>query len=543
MTDEEFPGDDVDGTADEDTGDLPPPSTWAGRARKDQENSDTEREIQGMTEEFDGIEAELSAGFDDLVTDEQEELERSEADEREEPPADVEFEDDEADEEEEAETEAEAREEAFDPSRTMEANTLALADAEAAKEAAAAGLTARALKSSFSHDKTTGSHQVAPAKPNSNPAAVASVSDGNGQGVGAPPKRRMWWRFLAASVVIVASMAAATAVSFLLFLSDIAKGLNDENLNGARQELSEVEGGDPQTFLILGSDKRTGTPGDNGRSDTTMLLRVDPDKDFMSLLSIPRDLEVPIPGGYGEDKINAAYSYGGPELTLRTVKDYLGIPINHVVNVDFEGFYEAVNAIDCVYIDVDHDYFHSNEGLYGDALYAEIDVNAGYQKLCGYKALEYVRYRHGDNDLVRGARQQDFIREARQRIPSKELLPVFGSNELIDIFTKNTSSDVDDPATIIDLMKTFITVRNAPVRQVRIGEISDSGEVVASDAEVKTAVSQFLGTDLDQAPAEEPAAPAEPKPGEGPRQAGAPEARQLRARPGGLNRDGPAVRQ
>ena len=175
-----------------------------------------------------------------------------------------------------------------------------------------------------------------------------------------------------------------------------------------------------------------------------MLLRVEPDPDqpFLSLLSLPRDLEVPIPG-YGTDKLNAAYSYGeqekaggGPELAIRTIKDYMGIDVNHVVNVDFGGFQEAVNAIDCVYIDVDRQYFNSNEGAFGEELYAEIDVPAGYTKLCGYNALSYVRYRHEDNDLVRGARQQDFIREARQRIPPAELLPVFGrGDELIDIFT------------------------------------------------------------------------------------------------------------
>jgi LCP family protein required for cell wall assembly len=259
----------------------------------------------------------------------------------------------------------------------------------------------------------------------------------------------------------------------------------------------------PQTILILGSDKRDTTEGDPGRSDTAILLRVDPEKDFLSLMSLPRDLEVPIPG-YGTTKINAAYSYGqqedptggGEALAIETVTKYLDIPINHVVNVDFGGFYEAVNAIDCVYIDVDRHYYNPTGGEY-----AEIDVEAGYQKLCGYKALQYVRYRHGDNDLVRGARQPDFIREARQRIPPGELLPFFGNGEeYIDIFTENTSSDIDNPATIVGMLKTFAAVRNAPVRQVSLGELSAEGGVVASSAEVDSAVDQFLGNDLDDAP-------------------------------------------
>ena len=77
----------------------------------------------------------------------------------------------------------------------------------------------------------------------------------------------------------------------------------------------------------------------------------------------------------------------GGELAIETITEYLDIPINHVVNVDFGGFLEAVNAIDCVYVDVDRHYYNPTGGEY-----AEIDVKAGYQRLCGYQALQYVRY-------------------------------------------------------------------------------------------------------------------------------------------------------
>ena len=401
-------------------------------------------------------------------------------------------------------------------SATVEADTLTLADVEAQREAAHAGLAARAKNSSFSHEVTTGSHKVQPSRPEL-PAAVAvgEPDEEEEEGVGVPPKRRIGWRFTAAAFVIVSSMAAATAVSFLLFLNDIAKGLNDSDLSAARAQLEQVEGGAPQTILVLGSDKRDSTQGDPGRSDTAILLRVDPDKEFLSLMSMPRDLVVPIPD-HGPDKLNAAYTYGeldnpkggGEELAIRTIKEYLGIPINHVVNVDFAGFYEAVNAIGCVYIDVDRHYFNPP-----GTGYAEIDVEAGYQRLCGYNALAYVRYRHNDNDLVRGARQQDFIREARQRIPPGELLPVFGrGDELIDIFTKNTSSDINDPGTIVEMLKSFADVRNAPVRQITLGQLSAEGGVEASEAQIEAAVNQFLGNDLDDAP-DEPAEPEKDKSG------------------------------
>ena len=125
-------------------------------------------------------------------------------------------------------------------------------------------------------------------------------------------------------------------------------------------------------------------------------------------MSIPRDLKIEIPG-FGTEKFNAAYTDGGPKLTLQVVKELTGLPINHVVNVDFLGFVRAVDAIGCVYTDVDRRYYHSNVGVPAEEQYSEIDIQPGYQKLCGKKALEYVRYRHTDTDIVRSARQQDFL--------------------------------------------------------------------------------------------------------------------------------------
>ena len=133
-------------------------------------------------------------------------------------------------------------------------------------------------------------------------------------------------------------------------------------------------------------------------------------------MSLPRDLKVQIPG-HGTDKINAAYELGGPRLTLRTVKQLTGLSINHVINVTFGGFWRAVNAIGCVYADIDRRYFNDNAGVR-----ATINVQPGYQRLCGRKALQYVRFRHEDNDLVRSARQQDFLRQAKQQVNYTDLI-------------------------------------------------------------------------------------------------------------------------
>src|SRR6476620_2649062 len=170
-----------------------------------------------------------------------------------------------------------------------------------------------------------------------------------------PPKpKRFWLRFSVAAVLIVSVSAAATATSILLYIGSIAHALSHNNVYKDKldNQLAKVNGGGPETILILGSDKRANLQEDPGRSDTTMLLRLDPEQDAIAVLSIPRDLKVEIPG-YGTQKFNAAYTYGGAKLTLRVVKELTGLAINHVVNVDFLGFVRAVDALECVYVDVD----------------------------------------------------------------------------------------------------------------------------------------------------------------------------------------------
>jgi polyisoprenyl-teichoic acid--peptidoglycan teichoic acid transferase len=315
-----------------------------------------------------------------------------------------------------------------------------------------------------------------------------------------PPKRkRYWWRFTLASVVIVAVTAAATSISILLYIGSIADALSHNNKlqNKVERILAQTHGGEPENILIIGSDKRASEPEDPGRSDTTLLLRLDPDQNAIALMSIPRDLKVEIPG-YGTEKFNAAYTYGGPKLTLQVVKELTGLPINHVVNVDYLGFVRAVDAIDCVYVDVDRRYYHSNVGVAPSEEYAEINVQPGYQLLCGKKALQYVRYRHTDTDLVRAARQQDFLSDARQRVPVADL--VLGSNDLIDIFTEYTTSDISDKETMLEVLKLFIASRNAAIKEVHFPAELGPSYVYASPEAIQEAVDKFLGIEASGGP-------------------------------------------
>jgi len=317
----------------------------------------------------------------------------------------------------------------------------------------------------------------------------------SGDGEPAPKPRRFWWRFTLASLLIVAISAAATATSVLLYIDSIAEAIAPQN-NKIQKKLNrflaDAESGGAENFLLIGSDKRAGAEfaEDQGRSDTTMLIRLDPDKQLISMMSIPRDLKVEIPD-VGTGKFNEAYFYGGTKLTLRVVKELTGLPINHVVNIDFLGFAQGVYAIGCVYNDVDRRYYHSNAGLSASEQYAEINVQPGYQLMCGNQALDYVRYRHTDTDIVRSARQQEFLSAARQRISVKDI--VLDQGDLIEAFTDYTTSDISDGKTLLEVLKLLAASRNATINQVHFPAELGPSFVYASEGAIEGAVEEFLG--------------------------------------------------
>lgn len=311
-------------------------------------------------------------------------------------------------------------------------------------------------------------------------------------GAGDPPPKpkRLWWRFALGSLLIVLAFASATTAASVM---EVMSWVDDfQDLPNVDPELVPPEPGEPQTFLLLGSDRRLAEDDAPGLSDTTILLRLDPDKNRIAILNIPRDLKVDIPG-YGTNKFNAAYALGGPRLTVRTIKSItrgMHLFINHVVNINFLGFAQAINAIDCVYIDVDRDYFHSNAGVPAELQYDEIDIDPGYQRLCGADALDYARYRHTDTDLVRAARQQNFLREARSRVPYVELFK--NRDELFGIFAKHTQSDISEFDEAIAVIRLMINSINSPIEEVRFPATLGPSYVYASRSDIEQAVRQFL---------------------------------------------------
>jgi LCP family protein required for cell wall assembly len=302
-------------------------------------------------------------------------------------------------------------------------------------------------------------------------------------------------RFLVGISVITVVTAAATTSSVLLFFDQTVAKFHHVNVG---HELTPVTSGSPQTLMIAGSDRRHGDKkkGLRPRSDTIILMRVDPQKGI-ALLSIPRDLKVMIPR-HGMDKINAAYTIGGPKLTIKTVKLLTGLEINHYIDINFHGFSQAVNEIGCVYVDVDRRYFNNNSGLGYGQQYAVINVKPGYQKMCGERALQFVRYRHTDTDIVRNARQQDFLRQARSQLTVGKLIK--HNQKLIDIFARNTASDIRSSGALRRLFRIALGVINKPITQVRFHARLGPSYVYASSQQVQLAVNRFLNISAGKGP-------------------------------------------
>ena len=293
------------------------------------------------------------------------------------------------------------------------------------------------------------------------------------------PGRGVLIRALIAGILTISLSATAVASAVLLEIDDVI----DEFVPEGREaidipEISRAEAGDPRTFLILGSDERYGDRKlkIKPRSDTILLARIDPDTKRIAVMSLPRDLKVKIPGA-GTGKINSAYEIGGPRKTVSTIKrlfeDATGeeFPINNVINVNFGGFTRAINYVGGVYVDVDRRYYNDNTTAAAGEAYATIDVQPGYQKLKGQDALDYVRYRHGDNDFFRASRQQDFLRQITHQDAIRALLDVSKRKELARIFGRYFEVDksfVSAP-NLIGLAKTglFMVNEKAPVNEVR----------------------------------------------------------------------------
>jgi LCP family protein required for cell wall assembly len=314
----------------------------------------------------------------------------------------------------------------------------------------------------------------------------------------------MWKRFVAAMAAIFFLTAAGSATAVLLEVDSSIDSFFRESvpLRVAPGVLDDVDAGRPQTILVLGSDRRWGdrSSGVKPRSDTIILIRLDPSQDATAVLSVPRDLKVDYrrpDGSTYADKINAAYEVGGPTGTVRKVKQVMQsvdgrpFPIHHVVNINFGAFTRGVKALGCFYIDVDRRYFNDNAPPRNSATnYATIDLKPGYQKLCGQDSLDFVRFRHLDTDIVRGARQQHFLSQAKDQFGVERL---FNDREkLLTTFGRYTDTDIADNTAVLRLLKLAYESSRNPLRRVRFRANLGASYVTATQAQLRRSRDEFL---------------------------------------------------
>jgi polyisoprenyl-teichoic acid--peptidoglycan teichoic acid transferase len=231
-------------------------------------------------------------------------------------------------------------------------------------------------------------------------------------------RRRRWGLWIALALVGLIVVAALWGVlGYRSFASGVEEA-NERLPRNAKAQLAKRDRSllsEPTTLLLIGTDGgRAPGRGDANRSDSLMLVHLDPETHRISYLSIPRDLQVEIPG-YGTSKINAANQMGGPALTLATVKALTGLPIDHVVVVDFDGFRELIDAIGGVDVDVPKRILSNRfDCPYKRARCKEWEgwrFEKGTQHMDGQRALVYSRIRTNqldpaDTDISRGGRQQ-----------------------------------------------------------------------------------------------------------------------------------------
>ena len=194
--------------------------------------------------------------------------------------------------------------------------------------------------------------------------------------------------------------------------SKLYLGYHQKDPNTNVTSLSEKQGAtDRVNVLLLGVDApESDRKGDIPRSDTMMLLSLDPKTNTGFILSIPRDTRVVLPGRTNHTKINHAHRFGGPDLSIQAVKELLDIPIHHYVVVDYKALFEIVNDVGGIDINIEHKGgMHYDDNAIKPPLHIHFDQ--GIHHLDGQKAMEFLRYRKGyaSGDLGRIEAQQKFI--------------------------------------------------------------------------------------------------------------------------------------
>jgi polyisoprenyl-teichoic acid--peptidoglycan teichoic acid transferase len=284
--------------------------------------------------------------------------------------------------------------------------------------------------------------------------------------------------------------------------------LND----GSAMQLVPWNGTSRFTVLLMGLDRRPDETGLAYRTDTILLVSIDPATNSMGILSIPRDLYVDVPG-YDLQRVNSPMVLGelrqpgyGPSLAMQTVQNNLGIRVHDYLVVDFQAFADFIDMIGGIDIDIP---YNISDPLYPDMNYGydPFYIKAGLQHLDGTTALKYARTRHGDNDFQRAYRQQLVIYAIRDRLTNPEMLPQLIINS--PSMWETLQDGVYTGLSLDSIVQLALYVKDIPAENIRTGVInegyvmdystSDGASVLVPDrAKLGELMVEVFGADYSQ---------------------------------------------
>ncbi len=253
---------------------------------------------------------------------------------------------------------------------------------------------------------------------------------------------------------------------------------------------------EPITVLFLGSDvvyseregiKKAQKGAFNGRSDTIMLARLDPYRNSLDVLSIPRDTQANIPG-YGVQKINAANALGGPDLTMRTVSSLLGLSVDNYLILNVQGLVNMINELGGVTVEIPKPMHYMDW-----TAKLRIDLSPGPHTLTGNQAMGFVRFRHDAlGDIGRVQRQQIFIKALLDRAIKPDAWLHIPKLILI------AQTYIDTNMSMSTVLKVANFMRGVPKKNQHMvmlpGRFSGTGDWATDPDDVQRIVAKFLGS-------------------------------------------------
>ena len=334
------------------------------------------------------------------------------------------------------------------------------------------------------------------------PATVSAITRYQQPQPSEPTGLALFRRILIGTLLVIGALSIGIAGGVYLYFHQSVASVraHSSDVKIAQKALNVSLPGQPAIALALGYDQRAGSEYSTvSRSDTIMLIRADPATKTISLLSFPRDLIVPIyckSGFVAHDRINSAYARCGATGSLETVKQLTGLPINYLITLNFHGFKEIVDDLGGVWMDIDRRYYNHNIGTAATD-YSDINLQPGYQRLGGTKALEFVRFRHTDSDFYRLARQQSFVRALKQQIANN--FSPLELPKLVSTITKNievgAASHFSDTTVLQDALLAA-TLPGGHFFQVRLDNVTGYSELDASASTIKQAIEEFSNPDV-----------------------------------------------